>query len=170
MNTPTIQEEIENYRHHFDNIFVGGVPKLFTEDASFLSFVTILTAIEALAGLMEPKMGTGERFKLFIERYYSKSYKPHIDGLWKFRNTMIHSFSPGEFLISCHTSRLHLKPVNEAMFLNAENFFSDMLNASNMYFDSLNSDENLQANFKKRIRELDGGAPLTLSIQQNFPN
>lgn len=167
MTKPTIQDVIDSYRHHFDNIFVGGIPKLFTEDAAFLSFVTTLTAIEALAGLMEPKMGTGERFKLFLNRYYSTDYKPHIDNLWKFRNTMIHSFSPGEFLISCHTSRLHLKDVNGAIFLNAENFFSDMLTSANKYFESLITDSNLQANFQKRVSELDGGAPLTLLIQQN---
>lgn len=166
MTNPTIHHAIDGYRHHFDNIFVGGIPKLFTEDAAFLSFVSTLTAIEALAGLMEPKMGTGERFKLFLEHYLPKSYKRHIDSLWKFRNTMTHSFSPGEFLISCHTSRLHLKDVNGAIFLNTENFFSDMLTASNAYFDALYSDLNLQGNFQRRIGELDGGAPLTFSIQR----
>lgn len=170
MTNQSIQEVIEGYRHHFDNIFVGGIPKLFNEEAAFLSFVSILTATEALAGLMEPNMGSGDRFKLFVERYFPSGYKPHIASLWKFRNTMIHSFSPGEFLISCHTSRLHLKDINGAIFLNAENFYSDMLTASIAYFSNLNTDTTLQANFQKRISEFEGGAPLTIRIQQNFPN
>jgi hypothetical protein len=170
MTSPTNKEVIEGYRHHFDNIFVGGIPKLFSEEASFLSFVTILTAIEALAGLMEPKMGTGERFKLFLDKYFPDSYKPHIDNIWKFRNTMVHSFSPGAFLITCHTSRLHLKDVNGTILLNAEDFFSGLLIASNAYFENLYQDTNLQINFLKRVQDVDGGAPLTMLIQQNFPN
>ncbi|MDP8567014.1 hypothetical protein [Methylophilus aquaticus] len=167
MTDINIVNDAESYRHHFDNIFVGGIPKFFTEEAAFLSFVSMLTAIEALAGLMAPKQTTGERFQNFIKQYFPPEYSPITEKLWAFRNTMIHSFSPGDCLISCHTSRLHLKDVNGALFLNAENLFGAFLHASNAYFDKLENDQQLKNNFVFRINQIGGGAPVSYAIHDS---
>lgn len=170
MTDTNIVSDAETYRHHFDNIFVGGIPKLFTEEAAFLSFVTMLTAIDALAGLMAPSKPVGERFQIFIKQYFPSEYSPLAEKLWAFRNTMIHSFSPGECLISCHTSRLHLKIVNGALFLNAENLFGAFLHASNAYFDKLENDQQLKKNFVTRVNQIGGGAPVSLAIHDSRVN
>jgi hypothetical protein len=168
MDNKLLLNEVESYRHHFDNIFVGGVPKLFNETGIFLSFVSMLSAIEALAGLMAPNIQTGERFISFIETYFPDNYRNHAVNLWKFRNTMIHSFSPGTYLLTCHTSRMHLKNVTEeSILLNAEDFFASLLHASSAYFEAVTLDSNLQVNFMKRVANIDGGAPRTVSITRN---
>jgi hypothetical protein len=168
MDSKLLLNEIDSYRHHFDNIFVGGIPKLFNETGVFLSFVSMLSAIEALAGLMAPNKPTGERFMSFIETYFPDTYHLQSAGLWKFRNTMIHSFSPGTYLLTCHTSRMHLKAVSEeSTLLNAEDFFASLLQASSNYFEALALDANLQTNFIKRVADSNGGAPRTISIARN---
>ena len=168
MDNKLLFDEIDSYRHHFDNNYVGGIPKLFNETGIFLSFVTVLSAIEALAGLMAPNKPTGERFISFIETYFPANYHSHASGLWKFRNTMIHSFSPGYYYLTCHTSRMHLKEVAEgSILLNAEDFYGALLLSSNNYFEALLLDANLQANFSKRVADNDGGAPRTVSIARN---
>lgn len=168
MDNKLLLDKIDSYRHHFDNNYVGGIPKLFNETGIFLSFITTLSAIEALAGLMAPSKPTGERFITFIETYFPAGYHLHAGGLWKFRNTMIHSFSPGFYYLTCHTSRMHLKEVAEgSLLLNAEDFYGALLFSSSNYFEALLLDANLQANFIKRVADIDGGAPITVSITRN---
>lgn len=168
MDNKLLLDEIDSYRHHFDNIFVGGIPKLFNETGVFLSFVAMLSAIEALAGLMDPSKPTGARFISFIETYFPDNYHIQAAGLWKFRNTMIHSFSPGTYYLTCHSSRMHLKTVSEeSILLNAEDFFAALLQSSSNYFEAVALDSNLQTNFMKRLADSDGGAPKTVSITRN---
>ena len=47
----------------------------------FLAFVSMLTAIESLAGAYAPDLGTGERFRAFISAYYPPTYAPLADQL-----------------------------------------------------------------------------------------
>lgn len=163
--------DIQEYRQHFDAIYVSGIPKLFNEDSAFLAFVSILTAIEALSGLFAPSKDTGVRFKLFVSAYFPKDYKPYNEQLWQFRNSMIHSFNPGPFALTCHTSRNHLKTmptnVGEIPLLNVEDFFSTLLIASGNYFEALLVERDLQANFTKRIAQKEGGASQTWEITEH---
>ena len=175
-NTPIINDkellnDIQEYRQHFDAIYVSGIPKLFNEDSAFLAFVSILTAIEALSGLFAPSKDTGVRFKLFVAAYFPIAYKPYTEKLWQFRNSMIHSFNPGPFALTCHTPRNHLKtmPTNigDVPMLNIEDFYSTLLIASGNYFESLLVEIDLQENFTKRVAHKEGGASQTWEITEH---
>jgi len=152
-----LSEAAAEFRRHFDQYYLGVIPRLLNEEGMFLAFVSMLTAIESLAGAYAPDLGTGERFRAFIAAYYPPTYAPLADQLWQFRNRMIHSFNPGSLLIFCHQSRMHLCEAEGARMLNAEDFYADMLIASRAYFLALYSDLELQKRFAKRIAVDDGG-------------
>ena len=163
-------DEIEDYRQHFDAMYVGGIPHLLNDDGAFLAFLAILTATDALAGLLAPAAPTGERFRSFISTYYPEDHRPYADQLWEFRNAMVHSFNPGPFGLTHHNSRHHLKAPLGITTLNAEDLYGALLAASRAYFDAVVVDTGLQANFLKRVGARDGGAPQVWVVQQNAPS
>lgn len=166
--TPALLDEIDGYRVHFDNIYVGGIPHLLNEDGVYLAFLAMVSATDALAGLFAPTKATGERFRLFVERYFPEDHRPLADRLWELRNAIVHSFNPGPYFgLTLHTSRQHLKAPLGQVTLNAEDLFAALLVASRAYFDSLLNDSQLQENFQKRIAATDGGAPETFVVQQH---
>lgn len=170
-NHKELINDIQEYRQHFDGIYVSGIPKLFDEGSAFLGFVSILTAIEALSGLLAPSQDTGVRFKLFVSAYFPVAYHPYTEKLWQFRNSMIHSFNPGPFALTCHTSRNHLNSmptnVGDIPILNIEDFYSTLLIASRIYFESLLVEKDLQTNFIKRIGHKEGGASQTWELTEH---
>jgi hypothetical protein len=170
MSQTSVLEEIEGYRQHFDAIYVGGIPHLLNDDGAFLAFLAVLTATDALAGLLAPTKPTGERFRSFIATYYPEDHRPHADQLWEFRNAKVHSFNPGPFGLTHHNSRNHLKAPLGITMLNAEDFYGALLAASRAYFDAVAVDADLQANFLKRVGARDGGAPQVWVVQQNAPS
>jgi hypothetical protein len=145
------------FRRHFDQYYLGVIPRLLNEEGLFLSFVSMLTAVETLAGTYAPNLGSGKRFKTFVSEFFPDIYHPIVDQLWEFRNHMIHSFNPVPFLLVCHQSRMHLCPANGVHMLNAEDFYADLLGASRLYFRALYSSPELQARFAKRVSDSDGG-------------
>lgn len=166
--TPTLLDEIDGYRAHFDTMYVGGIPHLLNEDGAYLAFLAIVSATDALAGLFSPSKGAGERFRIFVETYFPEDHRSFADQFWELRNAIVHSFNPGPFFgLTFHTSRQHLKAPMGQVTLNAEDFFGALLFASRAYFDSLLSDSKLQENFQKRVAATDGGAPETYLIQQH---
>lgn len=166
-----LSEAAAEFRRHFDQYYLGVIPRLLNEEGMFLAFVSMLTAIESLAGAYAPDLGTGERFRTFVSAYFPSIYAPFTDQLWQFRNRMIHSFNPGSFLILCHQSRMHLCDASGVHMLNAEDFYSDMLSASRSYFAALYSDLELQARFAKRISVSDGGRLQSQQIAESvIPN
>lgn len=167
MSQPSVLEDIAGYREHFDVMYVGGIPHLLNEDGAFLAFLAILTGTEALAGLLVPDKSTGERFRSFIETYYPEDHRPYAGRLWEFRNAMIHSFNPGPFGLTHHTSRHHLRAPLGITVLNAEDFYAAFLAASRAYFDAVTVDTDLQANFLKRVGARDGGAPQAWVVEKN---
>jgi hypothetical protein len=152
------------FRRHFDQYYLGVIPRLLNEECLFLSFVSILTAIETIAGTYAPHMKSGKRFKAFVSQFFPDIYKPFVDELWEFRNHMIHSFNPVPFLLVCHQSRMHLCPASGVHMLNAEDFYADLLAASRLYFQALYSDLDLQARFAKRVSDSDGGRIRTQQV------
>ena len=164
-NQIDLSEAAVEFRRHFDQYFLGVIPRLLNEEGMFLAFVSTLTAIESLASACAPDSGAGERFRAFVATYFPPTYAPIADQLWQFRNRMIHSFNPGAFLIVCHQSRMHLAEASGARMLNAEDFYADMLSAARQYFLALYSDQELQRRFAKRIT-MDGGG--RLQAQQVF--
>jgi hypothetical protein len=150
--------QIAEYRRYFDSIYIAGIPRLLNDDGAFLSFITVVTGTEALAGLYAPSKKNGERFQEFVARYYPAEYRPFIENLWELRNAVVHCFHPGPFALTHHASWAHLKPQGETFVLNAEDFYAALLIASKQYFSALEVTPELQASFLKRVASSSGGA------------
>jgi len=152
---------VQDVRNNFNRIYLGGIP-LLMGNAAFLSFICILTAVEALAGYRYPESGKtarpGERFQRFVQAYFPGEYHGIAGDLWDFRNGMIHSFSPRRFALFEHRSHLHLqKTGNGATALNAEDFYAALLQSSKRYFAELETEDELQRNFWARLKSVQGG-------------
>ena len=91
-----MKEQVENVRNWFNRIYLGGIPLMMKKDTAFLSFICVLTAIEALAGYRYLDEGEtaspGERLRRFTRAYFPTAYHALADDLWGFRNGMIHGF------------------------------------------------------------------------------
>jgi hypothetical protein len=156
-----LRQDIDDFRFHFDSMYIGGIPRLLDETGSFLAFLSILNATDTLAGAWAPTMGTGERFRRFAAAYFPADLASRAEALWRFRNLMVHAFNPGPFALVCNQSRLHLTPHGEVTVLNVQDFYAALLLASRSYFSALLSDPELAKNFSRRIADKDGGAPET---------
>ena len=163
----SLSEAIEHYRVHFDSIYVAGIPNLLNSSGAFLSFLAVLTATDALAGLYAPNLGTGERFRALTSRFYPDALAQEAEHLWAFRNAMVHSFNPGPFALTHHNSRSHLSAVHGPKMLNAEDFYAALIVSSQSYFSALAKDSELQKCFLKRISARDGGAPQAFVVTKN---
>ena len=105
-----LRQDIEEFRHHFDSMYIGAIPRLLDETGAFLAFSATLSAIDTLAGAWSPTMGTGERFRGFVKEFFEPELAERAEDLWRFRNLMVHAFNPGPFALVCNQSRLHLTP------------------------------------------------------------
>ncbi len=64
MDSPTLDaigKDFDDFRFHFDSMYLGGIPRLLDETGAFLSFLCVVTAIDTLAGGWAPALGSGER-------------------------------------------------------------------------------------------------------------
>lgn len=163
------QKDIDDFRFHFDGMYIGGIPRLLDESGAFLAFLSVLTAVDALAGAWNPSAGSGERFRAFVATFFPQGLRERADDLWRFRNLMVHAFNPGPFALVCNQSRLHLTPHGEVTVLNAQDFYAALVMASQEYFRCLASDVALQSNFSQRVTEADGGAPETFVTMRVVP-
>jgi hypothetical protein len=165
----TSREDFQQFRIHFDAMYVGGIPRLLNEDGAFLAFLATLTAIDALAGVFAPNRTSGERFRAFCSRFLPPVLGSRADDLWRFRNLMVHSFNPGPFVLVCHQSRLHLTAQatnkGDLTVLNAEDFYLALMSASHAYFEALVGEPELQRLFARRLADDDGGAPQIFAVQ-----
>lgn len=166
--TQKLSDVAAEFRRHFDQYYLGVIPRLLNEEGLFLAFLSMLAAVESLAGTYMPDQGTGERFRVFVSTFFPKSYDSHVDQLWKFRNRMIHSFNPSPFMILCRNSRMHLCDAKGVRMLNAEDFYADLVAASRAYFTALYSDLELQRRFVKRVTSDDGGRPLSHQVVESM--
>lgn len=155
------------FRRHFDQYYLGVIPRLLNEEGLFLAFLSMLSAVESLAGTYMPDHGTGERFRAFVSTFFPKTYESYVDELWQFRNRMIHSFNPSPFMILCRNSRMHLCDADGVRMLNAEDFYADLVTASRSYFSALYSEPELQRSFAKRVTSDDGGRPTSHQIVES---
>lgn len=162
-----LSEVAAEFRRHFDQYYLGVIPRLLDEEGLFLAFLSMLAAVESLAGTYMPDQGTGERFRAFVSAFFPKTYEPHVEQLWKFRNRMIHSFNPSPFMSLCRNSRMHLCEASGVRMLNAEDFYADLVTASRAYFIALYSDLELQRRFGRRVTSDDGGRPLTHKVVES---
>jgi len=166
-DTQELSDVAAEFRRHFDQYYLGVIPRLLNEEGLFLAFLSMLAALESLAGTYMPDQGTGERFRAFISTFFPKAYEPHVDQLWKFRNRMIHSFNPSPFMILCRNSRMHLCEASGVRMLNAEDFYADLVTASRAYFSALYSDLELQRRFGRRVTSDDGGRPIAHQVVES---
>lgn len=155
--------QIAEYRRYFDSIYIAGIPRLLNDDGAFLSFITVVTGTEALAGLWAPSKQNGERFRGFVAGFYPSEYEPFVETLWELRNAVVHCFHPGPFALTHHASWAHLKKQGDAIVLNAEDFYAALLAASRRYFEALEGSLELQQSFLRRVASSNGGAMQVLS-------
>ena len=165
LGVPIIDSRIERTIQWFSRIYLGGIPATITNDSDFLSFICVLSAIEALAGFryaaLPDKPKAGIRFERFLKAYFPSVYQPYVDRMWRFRCRMIHAFSPAGFSLTHHHSENHLKIVeNGNPILNAEDFYSALVVAAQAYFAELRTDADLRALMIARIDDRKDGGPI----------
>lgn len=104
-----LQRDIHEFRLHFDQVYLDGIPRLLDEKGMFLAFLLFLTAVDVLAGVYSCDQTNGTRFKSFAGRFLPEYLRSYSDGLWKARNLMVHSFNPSS-LVSLAVSRIYICP------------------------------------------------------------
>ena len=167
MNEPSDLSVVAvEFRQHFDQYYLGVIPRLLNEEGVVLAFISLLIGIECLAGLFRPQEKTGERFQSFIKAFFSKPYHSIAGDMWQFRNLMVHAFNPMPFNIGCHQSRMHLVDIEGTRHLNAEDLYADFVLASRAYFTKLYENPILQANFGRRVTEEGGGRLVKVSVTE----
>lgn len=146
-------------RQWFERIYLGGIPQMINDELAFLSFICVLTAVEALAGYRYGSSGgAGDRFRDFVTSYFAPEYRDHASDLWDFRNGMVHGFSPRRFALTHHNSRFHLSQTSAgATILNAEDFYGALVDATRRYFGELERRADLQVLFAERLGSRGGG-------------
>jgi hypothetical protein len=144
----------------FNEIYIDGIPLLVHEKSAFLSFILVITAIEALSGYRYGKGNLEHRFTSFIEEYFPKEYKMHSDNLWKFRKKMVHAFSTSSFALIHNHPHLHFsKTPDGRTILNADDFYKALKYAAEKYFKDLYKNNSIQATMIKRLDdEYTGGS------------
>lgn len=136
---------------------------MIRDETAFLSFLCMMTAIDALAGYWDPNRSgqgaIGERFRAFVTNYFPDRYQARAGDLWDFRNGMAHGFSPRKFALTHHNGTLHLRTTEDgATILNAEDMFADLLGAARKYFSDLATSPELQEHFVRRLESSSGGS------------
>jgi hypothetical protein len=144
----------------FHRIYLGGIPQIIQDETAFLSFLCMMTAIDALAGYWDPDRSgqgsSGARCRDFVQQYFPSGYDPA--DLWDFRNGMAHGFTPRKFALAHHNGAVHFQTTaNGAKILNAENVFADLVGATTKYFSDLAGSPDLQSRFLKRLDSNSGG-------------
>ena len=159
---PQIDEVVRQFR----DIYLGGIPLIIRDKSAFLSFVCVLTGIEALSGYRFSNQSlVNRRFKDFITAYFPPEYHSLVEPLWKFRNKMVHAFCPAEFGLTHHNSSVHFSQSPDGRtILNAEDFFKAFASASEKFFTELESGPSLHQSMLDRINDLrDGGGIAVVS-------
>lgn len=161
-----LDSRIDQIFSSFSQIYLGGIPSTITNDSAFLSFISVLTAIEALAGYRySEEQKAGVRFKDFVRQYFPDEYGSYVNALWDFRNAIVHAFSTGPFSLTHHRSDLHLRIHDTLVILNAEDFYGALWSAARNYFTELRTSPDLQGALIKRIEA--SGGPIRI-VQSAF--
>lgn len=158
------QASVAEFEAHFEAMYLKAIPRLLDEAGSHLAFLSILSAIDGLAGLYAPKLGSGARFKRFVEEFFPAELQGKGQALWEMRNLMVHSFNAGPFALVCGQPHKHLTPWGDATILNGESFFRALQFAASAYFARIRTDSSLLESFLARVRSDDGGAPDVVTV------
>ena len=160
---PKADTRVEETKRCFDEIYIEGIPLLIRDKSAFLSFVCVLTGVEALSGYRFEKGNVERRFKEFIRDYFPQEYRPHIADLWLFRKKMVHAFSPAAFALTHNMPGAHFTITGDGrLTLNAEGFYEAFRSAAAKYFDELGKSPERQATMKKRLNDLYHGGTIAI--------
>jgi hypothetical protein len=160
----TIPPEIKEAIKWFRQIYLNGIPVLLRQnETSFLSFLSVVAATDALAGYRYKNLKVGDRFTQFVTNYFPSAYSTHAANLYLFRCRLLHNFSPAYFSLIHASPQSHLQPspIGDTI-LSDEPFFSDMRAAAERYFAELQSDAQLQADMLDRLQNLDKGGAISV--------
>jgi len=154
--------EIDTAMKNFTAIILNGVPILLQQnETARLSFVCMVTAIDALAGYRYPGIASSKRFQLFIEHYFPKNYRAHAPNLYIFRCRLLHNFSPAHFTLTHAASPSHLTPSSIGdTILSDDAFFADLRAAATNFFLEVEHDPVRQADMRKRLNDLSSGGTI----------
>jgi hypothetical protein len=145
----------------FAQIYIGGIPPTITDESAYLSFISILSGIEALALYACPdEAGNGDRFRAFVRDYFVDPYPELADDLWQFRNGIVHAFNPGPFALTHQHSHHHLQQGAGGRILNAEDFYAAFVFAFRKYLATLDSSSELQDRLLRAINREGGVASI----------
>ena len=153
--------KIESALDWFRCIYLDGIPRLLqANETSFLSFLCVVAATDALAGYRYTSAAVGDRFRDFVTDYFPPEYKPHASNLYLFRCRMLHNFSPAYFSLVNEKPSIHLQPSSIGdTYLDDGSFFNHMRAASEKYFAHLLVDVPLQMTMLHRLNDgRNGGA------------
>ena len=156
----SVNSKITKAIHCFREIYLEGIPLIIQDKSAFLSFVCILTGIEALSGYCYGKGKVRTRFCRFISSYFPPNYESIVEDLWVFRHKMVHAFSPSCFALTHFEPDTHFNKTSDGrVILNAENIFEDFRLAAEKYFNEVLSDHSRQQTMLQRLDDLqDGGS------------
>jgi len=164
---PTPQDNaLSEFERHFHDCYLTAIPRLLDESGCYLAFLSMVSAVDVLAGLVAAKCGAGERFESFVGEFFPSELRNRGRDLWEMRNLMVHALNPGPFALTAGQPQAHLTPFGTATRLNAENFFDALKRAASEYFLRVRTDEALRKSFAYRVRSKDGGAPETFTVQE----
>ena len=157
----SVDKKISEAISCFNEIYLDGIPIIIRDKTAFLSFMCILTGIEALSGYCYDESEVRKRFKDFICNYFPENYKSLVENLWTFRNKMVHAFSPASFVLVHNMQNKHFKKHSDGrLILNAENFFQAFSSAAKQYFNDVLRDPSLQVTMLKRLDDLHNGGSI----------
>jgi len=153
--------EIQAAIRAFEDIILGGVPRLLTQnETAFLSFMCSVAAIDALSGYRYATDHVDDRFKNFVKDYFPAAYAPHADHLYDLRCRILHNFSPAHFTLVHGSPSDHLQAsgIGDPKLSDVQ-FFNDLASAATKFFDEVRTDSTRQEVMSARLLNLaKGGA------------
>lgn len=155
-------KEIQSAIKGFTEIIIDGVPILLGQNqTAFLSFLSSVAAIDALAGYRYTTDKVGERFQDFVKDYFPNTYASHAEKLYLFRCRLLHNFSPTYFTLVHANPVAHLaKSALGDTVLSDDVFFSDLKTAAEKFFDEVQSHIGRQDVMNARLNNLDKGGAI----------
>ncbi len=156
-------EESAAVRQYFGQWYLGGIAPMINNDSAFLSFVCMVTGVDALAGYRyegsKKVKGVENRFTAFVREYFPSEYHGHASALYDLRNGLVHAFSPRGFLLTHHNGHQHLK-VDQGTgqtLLNAEDLFAALVQASRAFFADVETKPEMERALVARFQSKGGG-------------
>jgi hypothetical protein len=112
-------------------------------DFTIAEFILCSCLIDQVSGFRYNTDKIGKRYRQFV-----KDYLPdyHPDELYEdLRNKLVHNYSVGSnYRLTRKAPHLHLSKDNEGIYLNLENFISDLKGALEKYILELNSNGDIR--------------------------